>query len=293
MNSYLEFSVTLFSVFAFIFGACVGSFINVCAWRLPRDESIVSPPSHCPKCNHQLAWFENIPILSWLFLIAKCRKCSQSISPKYIIVETITALLFLFAWLKSLSLNQPAMFFPYCALVFMIVVTILIDTEHMIIPDEITYSVAFAGLFFAVFLPQNWYGEINVFYKFAKFANPLNERLLAFSFSFISLLISALALAIFAIIGKMIFKCEALGWGDVKYIGALGACLGLPACFWTLLAGSVLGTSYGLILIFFKNAKWKTAIPLGPFLSAGTLLWIFLGDRIIQAYIELTLILAR
>ena len=275
-----------FGVFAFILGACAGSFMNVCIWRLPRNESIVTPPSHCPRCNYKIRWFENIPLISWICLRAKCSNCRQPISARYIAVESLVAVLFALAWFKCVSQphSNPALFLPLAPVIFMAVTTIFTDIEHRIIPDEITFPVLVAGLVFAILWPLNWELTYFILKDLYGVRITLNPRITAFMFSAVGLVVSFGAFAIFAIVGKRVFGKDALGWGDVKYMGALGACLGLPAAFFTALAGSILGTLYGLLLMLTKKAGLKTEIPFGPFLSIGTLIWIFFDDRIIRTY---------
>ena len=125
------------SVAIFVFGSCIGSFLNVCIWRIPRDESLISPSSHCPKCGHSLSWFENIPLFSWLCLGGRCRKCRESISFRYFFVELFTAMLFLLVWFKVVSAAQPlAILSVYFVMTMLVVTTIFIDAEHFIIPNE-------------------------------------------------------------------------------------------------------------------------------------------------------------
>ncbi len=266
----------MMNIFIFIFGACIGSFLNVCIWRLPRNESLVSPPSHCPKCNYLIPWYDNIPLVSWLVLGAKCRKCGVGITPRYFLVELVTGYLFLLVWIKVLTVGQPVVFiFPYFCIVALCIVTIFVDAEHRIIPNEATYSAMIAGLIFAVLWPELWIPH-------RKWILP--ERLISFSFSFASMAGCVIFMGLFSIGGKYIFKKDAMGWGDVKYIGAVAALLGVSACFFTLLFGSITGSLYGIFLIVFRKRKLRSAFPLGPFLAAGTLLWIYFGDIILQLY---------
>ncbi len=123
-------------VLAFVFGAVIGSFLNVCVHRMPRGESIVHPPSHCPKCNTALAWYDNIPLVSWLVLMGRCRKCDTWISPRYFIVELITAIVFLAIWLEFEGAVIPV----YWLLAGGLIASTFIDFEHYIIPNELTYG---------------------------------------------------------------------------------------------------------------------------------------------------------
>lgn len=275
--------VPAWTVFIFIFGLCVGSFLNVCIWRIPRSESIVSPPSHCPKCDHELSWYENIPLLSWICLRGRCRKCMNPITSRYFWVELLTGLLFLGVWFRIISFNLR---FPVFVglLVGSLVVTILalltafIDYEHYIIPNKITYPTLIYGLAMAPVVPALWLTD---------------SRWKALSFSCASVMVCTIILSGFAVLGKKIFKKDALGWGDVKYIAALAAVLGPIACFFTLLSGSIIGAVSGLLLIAFKRKKFKSPIPFGVCLALGTYLWIICGKEALTAYLRFSKELAE
>lgn len=261
------------SVVVFIFGSCIGSFLNVCIWRIPRDESLISPSSHCPKCGHSLSWFENIPLFSWLCLGGRCGKCRESISFRYFFVELFTALLFLLVWFKVVSLLQPLTILSvYFVMTMLVVTTIFIDAEHFIIPNETTYPALAAGLIFSLAFPEIW---------------NTHSRISALMCSSAGLVFGAGIFAVFAIAGKMIFKREALGWGDVKYLGAAGACLGASACFFIVLFASLMGAVAGLLLIACGKGKLKSAIPFGPYLAVATYFWIVCGNKIVFWYISM------
>ncbi|HCE43784.1 MAG TPA: prepilin peptidase [Lentisphaeria bacterium] len=280
-SQFPEQLIPMMNIFIFILGACIGSFLNVCIWRLPRNESVVSPPSHCPKCDYLIPWYDNIPLVSWLVLGARCRKCKVQISPRYFLVELLTGYLFLLVWIKVLTLGQPAVFiFPYFFLVAICIVTIFVDAEHRIIPNEITYAGIIVGLVLSVLWPELWVPQHR------KWIVP--ERLISFMFSAGSMLICVFLMAAVSISGKFLFKKDAMGWGDVKYIGAVAALIGIPACFFTLLFGSLTGSMYGIFLMVFRKRKLRSAFPLGPFLAAGTLIWIYFGEIILNAYLEIS-----
>ena len=271
----------MMKVFIFILGTCIGSFLNVCIWRLPRNESIVTPPSHCPNCDCLIPWYDNIPLVSWLALGAKCRKCRVRISPRYFLVELVTGYLFLLVWIKVLAIGQPAVFiFPYFIIVAMCIVTVFVDAEHRIIPNEVTYSAIIAGLALSVVWPELW---VPLHRKWI-----MPERLVSFMFSSGSLFICVFLMAVVSMLGKFLFKKDAMGWGDVKYMGAVAALIGIPACFFTLLFGSLTGSIYGLSLIVLRKRKLRSAFPLGPFLAAGTLIWIYFGEMILNSYLEIS-----
>ena len=278
-----ESLIPIWTVFLFVFGLCVGSFLNVCIWRLPRNESIVSPGSHCPKCDHELSWYENLPLLSWLCLRGRCRKCRNPITIRYFLVELLTGILFLGVWYRVLSLhfsfNIFLGFLSACLVVTILtILTAFIDYEHFIIPNKITYPVLIYGLIAAPVFPGLWPGE---------------SRWQSFALACASVTVCGGELVIMAIIGKKIFKQDALGWGDVKYIAALAAVLGPFACFFTLLTGSIIGAGAGLVFIIAKKKKLRSPIPFGVCLAIGTYLWIICGFEALKIYLSFSKELAE
>lgn len=270
--------VIFFTFFVFLLGICVGSFLNVCVWRIPRGESIVSPPSHCPKCDHSIRWYENIPLLSWLCLRGKCSKCKEPISSRYFCVELLTGVLFLLVWFRVINLGLPvALILPAFALfattVMLMVMTSFIDLDHRLIPNKVTYPSMAFGFIWAILYPGLWHAK-------GSFA--------ALSFACASAAVFGLSLAIFAVVGKKIFKKDALGWGDVKYVVAIAALLGPKAAFVTVLAGSIIGAVVGVGVIIVKKKDLKVSIPFGPCLAAGTLIWMLRGRELVAAYWRLT-----
>ena len=265
-------------VFVFFMGLCVGSFLNVCIWRIPRNESIVFPPSHCPKCDHELSWFENIPLLSWVFLRGKCRNCSNPITIRYFLVELLTGFLFLGVWYRVLDFNLSYYNFLglLCASLTVTVLAILtafIDYEHFIIPNKITYPVLLMGLGAAPFFPQLW-GVAN--------ENPW----LTLGVACASVSLCAGSLLILSVIGKLIFKKDVLGWGDIKYIAAVAAVFGPIATVFILFFGSLLGAVSGLFLIIVKKKKLKSSIPFGVSLAIASYFWILYGNEIVHWYLN-------
>ena len=271
----VEAALPLWIVMIFIVGACMGSFLNVCIWRIPREESIVHPPSRCPKCGHRLAWFENFPIFGWLLLRGKCRSCRSPISVQYLLMEILVGLLFSGVAVKVYSVHEPLiMLIPYFVATSLVVTTFFIDIRHYIIPNLTTYPAMLAGLILAAVFPEYWGFEL------------WWQGLAA---SFISLAAVYLLLAAFAYIGEKIFKQEALGGGDVKYMAAVSALLGLKCAFFTILLGSVTGSVFGLVMMAVKKKKMNVSIPLGPFLATATYIWILCGDRFFEWYFSLKL----
>lgn len=269
--------IPVWTIFLFFLGLCIGSFLNVCIWRLPRDESISFPPSHCPKCDHELSWYENIPLISWLCLKGKCRNCKNSITIRYFMVELLTGILFMGVWFKVLSfeLNQTlfiAVLISYLVVTILAILAAFIDFEHFIIPNKITYPTLVYGLIAAPLFPQLWHGD---------------SRWLAFVASCASVTVCGGCVWFMAYIGKLMFKKDALGWGDIKYIVALSAVLGPIASFFTLLVASIIGAVAGLILIACKKRSLKSPLPFGVCLAIATYLWILVGMESVQLYLRI------
>ncbi len=264
----------LFAVFTFMLGCCIGSFLNVCIWRIPRGESVVTAPSHCPNCGHNIRWYENIPLVSWLALRGKCSGCKQPITIRYFMVELLTGVLFLLVFAKILYLGWPLTFLPlYFGLIMLAVCTVFIDIKHRIIPDRITYPTMILGILSAMAFPETW---------------RQSSHLLAAAFSIFTLLGSLGVMYLVSFFGEKIFKQDAFGLGDVKYIGAIGACLGPLATFFILLIASILGTLFGVCgALVLRKPLSKMAIPFGPFLAFATYIWIVADYIIIRWYLSL------
>jgi len=242
--------------FAGILGAIVGSFLNVVTYRLPRHESLVSPASHCPKCGTPVKPYDNIPVLSWLLLRGHCRSCSAAISPRYPLVEALTAALCVGAVLAHRS---PAGIALSILLILLVVPAALIDLEHRIIPNKLTALGAVLALLIGVVLDPG--GE--------------PERLIAGAAAGGFLLLAALAYP------------AGMGMGDVKLAGVLGLLLGrevAPALLIALLCGVLVGA----LIIAQKGAHEgrRTAVPFGPFLALGALVAVFAGQELVQLYVN-------
>ncbi len=281
MNDFeIRFFFFLIASFSTLFGACVGSFLNVCIYRIPRDESVVTPRSHCPHCNTSIPWYLNIPVFSWLCLRGKCATCKGPISFRYTLVELLTALLFLVVFLKwadPATLAMPFLLHPgmipvYWLFLSGLVLGTFVDFEHFIIPDSVTIGGMAAGMILSGLVPSMhgtdlwWLGLLRAGVG------------LATGFG--------LLLAV-AWIGELIFKKEAMGFGDVKLMGAIGAFLGWQAVLFTLFAASLLGSVCGLLMIACGGVKLRSRIPFGPYLAAGAMVWLFWGPAILAAYINL------
>lgn len=256
------------SAFVFLTGLCIGSFLNVCIWRIPRGESIAWPGSHCPACNHSLGVLDNIPLLSWLCLRGKCRYCKAPITPRYFLVELLTGtLFFLLWWVRGCTWTTPIFIFYTCALV----VGAFIDIEHLILPDRITLGGMVVGVLLSVAWPP-------VQGEFA--------RLPALWSSLIGLALGYGLLWLVAVLGKAALKREAMGMGDWKLLGAIGACLGWKAVLFTVLVSSLTGTLIGFSFILLGKKEWQSRIPYGPHLALAAVVWMLCGPELLSAYLS-------
>jgi leader peptidase (prepilin peptidase)/N-methyltransferase len=244
------------ATFAGVLGAIVGSFMNVVVYRLPRHESLITPASHCPGCGTPVKPYDNIPILSWLLLRGHCRSCAAPISPRYPLVEALTAALCIGAVLAHSSAVGIAL---AILTILLVVPAALIDLEHRIIPNRITALGAVLAL--AIGLALDPAGE--------------PERLIAGAAAGGFLLLAALAYP------------GGMGMGDVKLAGVMGLCLGASVAPAILLA-LLVGVLYGVVVIARKGARAgrKTSVPFGPFLAIGALVGVFAGQQIVDLYVN-------
>ena len=259
---------TIIFFWVFAFGCCLGSFLNVCIWRIPRGESLSKAASHCGSCNTPIKWYDNLPLISYIVLGGKCRACRQHYSMRYFLVELTCGILFTAALLSAGIQQQPMAYVVLSWIAIFYAVGIAwIDAEHRIIPDKMSYPCAIAGLLTVIIFPDVWGENIS--------------RLTAFLFTVASGGIPAIFLAIFAVTGKIMTKKEVMGWGDVKYMLTAGILTGFSGAFFALFFASLTGTLYGAFYsVVGKRSFGRVKIPLGPFLAAGTLIWIFAGNFI-------------
>lgn len=251
----------IFGFFAFAYGAVIGSFLNVCICRMPKNESVVSPPSHCPTCDYVLRWYDNIPIFSYLLLKGRCRGCGGRISPQYPLVELVNGLLTLALFLRfGLSLGF-AVLFVFCSA---LVVVTFIDLEHQIIPDRITLPGIVLGFAVSFFIPQ--LGWLN---------------------SLIGILAGGGSLLLVSMGYQAIAKRDGMGGGDVKLLAMMGAFLGWKAILFIVFVSSLLGSVIGLTVMFAKKKDSTLAIPFGPFLASAAVIYVFYGRRLIFWYLNM------
>jgi len=261
-----------FSVVSFVFGACIGSFLNVCIYRMPRDVSIKKPKrSYCPDCEHTLAWYDNIPLLAYIYLGAKCRYCRKKISWRYFTVELITAgcSLFYFCYF-AVAREAYVLYSIYFFLTCLLIVATFIDFEFQIIPDEINLWGLVVGVAVSVIYPGlhdeplGLVSQVHV------------DGLLT---SLWGVLVGGGILYAVAVLGEWLFKKEAMGGGDIKLLGMLGAYLGWQKVIITFFLAPLAGIFFA---VFIKLTKKNNVIPYGPFLSLAAIITIFAYDHIID-----------
>lgn len=244
----------------FLLGLCIGSFINVVAYRLPRRESIVVPGSHCPHCKHPIAFYDNIPLLSFLFLRGKCRHCHKRISLEYPLVEFVAGVVLP---LSFLLYGFTLRFFSTSLFLYLLMPLFIIDLKAQVVPDRITIPGMIAGLGFSFFLEDlAWYDSL------------------------IGIGAGGVLLLLITVLGKWVFKREAMGMGDVTLFMMVGAFLGWQRVLLTLILASILGSVVGLAIVAKKRRKFIT-VPFGPFIAAGAAASYFWGGFLIGKYLSL------
>ena len=340
----------------FVFGAVVGSFLNVCIYRMPRDLSLAKPGSQCPGCGFAIPWWLNIPIVSWLWLRGKCRQCAESISPRYLGVELLTGLAFLASWLAfgEQTTTGVLLAVTWGFVLAGLIAATFIDFEHFIIPDQITLGGVAAGFLVSAALPALHgvakptnslmasglgilVGAGSVFAMlqlgkllFGKVKVPLEEgesvtftesalhlpgevmpyeeiffrnsdtiRLHAKRVELVDLCYTDLDVALSpkqltigdesfdpetvpflkAETDELVIPQEAMGFGDVKFMAAIGAFVGWQGALFSLMASAVVGAVVGVLL---RSAR----LPYGPYLSLAAVIWIFFGEPILAAYLD-------
>ncbi|MDQ5978480.1 MAG: leader peptidase (prepilin peptidase) / N-methyltransferase [Verrucomicrobiota bacterium] len=280
-----------FPLWAGIFGACIGSFLNVCIYRIPKNESVVSPPSHC-GCGRRIVWYDNIPVLSWFILRGKARCCGRPFSFRYPAIELLTAALFVACWL----LFSPGKALAGAVLCSIVVCAHFIDHDHMIIPDAFTIGGAALGLLLSLLLP-GLHGQLHELWFVAGMRALLDSVLGLF-------VGSALVLWI-ALFAEVILRKEAMGFGDVKYLGALGAFVGWQGAVFGMFGGAVLGCVWFIAAYAWKKTTGKNApvnlpaetpegqpaelglgvhVPFGPMLGLAALIYFFWAHRWVDPY---------
>ena len=264
MRELLNYLLSMPYTFAgiiFYLGACVGSFLNVCIYRLPdENQSIVKPSSFCPSCKKSIRWYDNVPLLSYIILRGKCRNCSEKISIRYFLVELVTALSFLvFFEYFGLSVRTFFLLYLFCSLL----VATVIDFKLKIIPDEVTFYGILIGLVWSFLSPEVQF-EI--------------DPRLAIADSILGVLVGGGVIYLVAVIGDFLFKKESMGGGDIKLLAMIGAFLGWKMAILTFLLSPYFAIFFALYSKFYKK---ESVIPFGPFLSGACLVSLFFGHQIL------------
>ena len=255
----------LVSLFVFILGTIFGSFFNVCIHRLPREESIVWPASHCPACRRSIAWYDNIPLVSVILLKSHCRHCGALIAPRYFMVELVTGMVYLWIWLYygwTIQALVGAVLFS------LLLIATFVDLEQQIIPDEVSVGGLVAGIVISTGVPA-LHGK-------AIWWQGLTDSLFG-------ALTGGGMIYVTGVLGNFIFRKESMGGGDVKLLAMLGAFLGWQKVIFVYLVAPVLALPLGL---FLKLVRRQEVIAFGPFLSLAGWIGFVWGDRLIAWYLN-------
>jgi len=246
-------------ILIFSLGLIVGSFSNVCIYRIPRNESVIYPASHCPKCRTKIKPVDNIPLLSYILLKGRCRNCGSKISIQYPVVEFLTGLIYLIIYLiYGLSIQS----LVYIILSSALIIIAFIDLQEQMIPDIISLPGIVVGLILSFIVPY-----------------------ISFINSALGALVGGGIILIIAWVGSIIFKKEAMGGGDVKLAAMIGAFLGWRYTIISLFLGFFLGALTGIVLIITKIKKREDAIPFGPFIVLGSIITLLWGEKILLWYL--------
>jgi len=275
--------LSFFATVALVFGLLVGSFLNVCIARMPEDRSIVHPPSHCPSCGGGIKPYDNIPVVSWLLLRGRCRSCGNPISSLYPTIELLTGLIALLLFWRlvpdhtHIDLAHGAAFFFYFSIAAMLVVSSYIDIQHQIIPDELSiYAVPYAVGGIALL---EWLGY--------PFLLPFPEGTGAtyWQLSVLGAFFGGGLLFSVGMLWWVFRRYEGMGMGDVKLLALIGAVVGpFPGLVFVIILSSVSAVIVGAPLSWVSGRGWRYALPYGPFLALGTLLWMLHGPEMVEVY---------
>jgi leader peptidase (prepilin peptidase)/N-methyltransferase len=249
--------ITLF--FGFVLGTIVGSFLNVCIHRIPQGKSIIAPASHCPRCKTPIRFYDNVPLVSFIILKGRCRKCEAPISLRYPLVEFLMGL---FSLILLLRFGISTLYLIYLAFFASLTLVSFIDLPHRIIPDVISLPGIVIGLVISFLHPQ-----------------------LSIKDSLIGVLLGGGSLYAVASVYHLITKREGMGGGDVKLLAMIGAFIGWQGVLFTILCSSFIGTVVGVTLMLVFSADSKYAVPFGPFLSLGAVIYVLWGEALITWYL--------
>ncbi len=270
----------LFYLFIFITGLAIGSFLNVVIYRMENGEDIVRDRSHCMDCKHNLAWYDLVPVFSFLILGGKCRYCGKKISMQYPLVELITGVLFVvafgfwnlgFDWVLDFGIWDLIKLSYFLFLISSLIVIFVYDLKHYIIPDKIVYTAIIISIVYLLL-------------GFLNFSNWDLFRISDFGFRIFSPFVAAFLAAGFFLAIVLLTNGRGMGGGDVKLAFLMGLVLGWPKILLALFLAFTLGAVCGIILMILKKKNFKSEIPFGPFLVIGTLVAMFWGEKVVKWY---------
>ncbi|MDQ5987245.1 MAG: Type 4 prepilin-like proteins leader peptide-processing enzyme [Syntrophus sp. SKADARSKE-3] len=244
----------MIEIVIFVLGAIVGSFLNVCIHRIPEESSIVFPASHCPKCGKAIRWYDNIPLISYLVLRGRCRDCRERISIRYVVVEGLTAFAALFLY-GQFGLGLP--FLSAFVFVAALIIITFIDLAHQIIPHAITLPGIPVFLLAAIFIMG---------------IRPVD--------AFVGMMTGIGCLYLIAVYYEALTGNEGMGGGDVNLLAMMGAFLGWQSLIFILLIAAFSGAAVGIAIMIARGKNLKYAVPFGPFLSLGAVVYLFFGERL-------------
>jgi len=241
-----------------IYGLIVGSFLNVCIYRIPRKGSIIHPPSFCPQCGTGIHFYDNVPVLSYLYLLGRCRSCGAFISPIYPLVEIFTALLFVL-YIKRFGFSLE--FFSAAMLTCLCIILIGIDFRHKVLPNVLTLTGTLAGFIFSIFHDS-----------------------ISWTDSLAGILVGGGVLLAVYLLYRLFIGMEGMGMGDVKMMMMVGAFLGWKLALLTIILGSFLGSIAGIIIAIRKKTNLKIALPFGTFLGFAAIFSLIWGTSVVVWY---------
>jgi leader peptidase (prepilin peptidase) / N-methyltransferase len=262
-------SIFLSHLVVFIFGAIVGSFLNVCILRIPKDESLVHPPSHCPDCKSAIRFYDNIPLISYLVLLGRCRSCKKWISPRYFVVELLMASLSVVLYYQF---GIGLAFFVGFVFVAALIIISFIDLDVRIVPDVISLPGIVVGLLFSI-IARYFIND-----PFELVPSPIGALL--------GVLIGGGFLLALAWAYEAFTGVEGMGGGDIKLLAMIGAFLGWTSIPFTLFFASLTGSVVGLGVMITKGVGRRFALPFAPFLCLGALLYLLFGQELVGLYLN-------
>jgi len=249
--------IFFYSFLIFLFGVSLGSFANVCIYRLPRDKQIISGRSYCPRCKKKIKWYDNLPLISYIFLNAKCRNCDKSISVRYLIVELITGISFLLIFLSFKNLYTIVFL---STLMLILIMIFFIDLENFIIPDSLNF------LIMGLALVKNFIPSFNT-----SLIHDINQSL-------IGGIIGYFSIWVIIFLYKTLKKIDGMGLGDAKLMAGIGLLFGWQSIPLVLFLSSILGLFFVIPSLLKKQKTMKSEIPFGPFIIIAMLIYFVFGD---------------